>query len=231
MKNKTTKGEKRMKKQIVFMGLMGAMLAVSGVRAATPTFATEGFVRGAHTNAKAYTDSVAATKQNNLPSTSGKNGKVLGVTDGFGTLGWVDQSETDTSGKADKAVPAQAGNVAVLNSSGNLADGGALGTAAFAATSDFDAAGAAATAAGTVQTNLNSLNSTLTSNDTIAKANTAATVAAAIQSDMADLTSSVSALDARLSSVSNDCSSGEVMTSDGAGGFICNGATSDSFVE
>ena len=217
-----------MKSKIVIAGIMGAMLAASGVRAATPTttFATEGFVRGAHANAKAYADSVAATKQNTLPSTSGKNGKVLGVTDGFGTLGWIDQSETDTSGKADKAVPAAVGNVAVLNASGNLADGGALGTAARANTGDFDAAGAAATAAGAVQTNLNTLTTALATNDTIAKANAAAAAVAAPAPELGNQT----IIEYITETLTNNCANGEVVTSDGAGGFACNGATSDTFV-
>jgi hypothetical protein len=40
---------------------------------------------------------------------------------------------TDVSGKADKLIPATAGNVAILDATGNLADGGTLGILAKAA--------------------------------------------------------------------------------------------------
>jgi hypothetical protein len=93
------------RKKLLFAGAAGAILLSSGAANAV-TFATEPFVRGAHANAKAYTDAVAGTKQNSLPSAVGNNGMVLGVTDATGTLGWVVPAPADTS-----ALETRIGNV------------------------------------------------------------------------------------------------------------------------
>ncbi|MDR1027353.1 MAG: hypothetical protein LBL46_02970 [Rickettsiales bacterium] len=85
-----------------------------------------------------------ATKQNTLPA-GATAGQVL-KSDGAGGFTWAADNDntTDITGKADKAIPAAAGNVATLGADGNLVDGGTLGTAAFADADDFDANGDAA---------------------------------------------------------------------------------------
>ena len=58
-----------------------------------------------------------------VPATSSvDSGKVLGVTDQNGTLGWVNQPSS--ADKADKVSGATAGNLAGLNGGGNLVDSG-----------------------------------------------------------------------------------------------------------
>lgn len=104
----------------------------------------EGVASTAQSNAATYTDAeigklnisqyvdaaelaevsnAVANKQNIIPTTAGDTNKVLGVVDGeTGAIGWVNQSETDTSGKADLQAGATAGNVAMINAAGQYVD-------------------------------------------------------------------------------------------------------------
>lgn len=103
---------------------MGAIFLSIGNATAAATFATEPFVRSAYSQAKAYTDSVAATKQDTLPTATGNNGKVLGVTDAGGTIGWVNPATVDTTDKADLQIGDVANNVAVMDGAGQYVDSG-----------------------------------------------------------------------------------------------------------
>ncbi|MDR2413224.1 MAG: hypothetical protein LBD50_03375 [Rickettsiales bacterium] len=128
--------------------------ALANTKAALQTSATAGNLAQINSSGQ-YVDSGVAlsglaaatdldTKQDLLP-TSAVAGKVL-KSDGSGGFTWEDDNNTtvNVDGKANKVVPVAVGNVAVLASDGDIADGGALGSAAFADTTDFDAAGSAA---------------------------------------------------------------------------------------
>jgi len=112
-----------MKSKIIFAGAMGMVLAVSSANADT-ILATEPFVRSAIDYATDYTDTVASTKQNLLPTTGATAGKVLQA-DGSGGFVWGDGLEAlDLSTKADLQTGDTEDNVAVMDGSGQYVDSG-----------------------------------------------------------------------------------------------------------
>jgi hypothetical protein len=76
---------------------------------------------------------------------------MIGAADAASQIASKSYVDDADAAKADKAVPAVAGNVATLNASGNLVDGGTLGTAAFTASTAYATAAQGALADSAVQ--------------------------------------------------------------------------------
>ena len=111
-------------------GIFTLCLMPCSLYSATTVLVTEDFVLGGlatKTSPAEVASAIATavgTKQDALPTAVGNEGKILGVTDSFGALGWIEQSDTDISGKADLQSGDTVGNVATMDGSGQYIDSG-----------------------------------------------------------------------------------------------------------
>jgi hypothetical protein len=215
-------------KMIVFAGAMGSILLSSGAANAV-TFATEPFVRSAHTSAKAYTDSVAATKQNSLPAATGNNGKVLGVTDAAGTLGWINQPTVNTTALENRIGTVETeikkhGDIVTHNAAEFAPAGAVAGKADAVATGAGTGTKVTVNAQGIVTATSNAAITDITGLQPAldAKANASALTGLA---EKTYVDSAIAGL-----AGANVCTSNQVLTSNGTGGYVCAGVTPDVFV-
>ena len=112
-------------KKIVFSGFMAALLLSAGADAAvTSPIASKAYVDAQNAAQTTAINTSLDAKANKATTLSG-----YGITNTY-TKAEVDTalSGIDSSGKADKKVPATTGNLASLDTTGNLADSGISGT-------------------------------------------------------------------------------------------------------